>query len=40
MLVIAQLAAIESLKDQNFINKSIKHNLYYAKKIKTFLEKI
>ena len=35
---IAQLAAIESLKDKNFINKSIKHNLLYANKIKKFLE--
>tara|TARA_B100001057_G_scaffold17168_1_gene15971 strand:+ start:474 stop:1199 length:726 start_codon:yes stop_codon:yes gene_type:complete len=36
---IAQLAAVESLKDKKFINKSIKHNLFYAKKIKKFLEK-
>ena len=36
---LAQLAAIESLKDKNFIERSIKHNLYYAKKIKAFLEK-
>ena len=36
---IAQLAAIESLKDTKFINKSIKHNLFYAKNIKKFLEK-
>ena len=36
---LAQLAASESLKDKKFINKSIKHNLFYAKKIKTFLEK-
>ena len=35
---IAQLAAAESLKDKKFINKSIKHNLFYAKKIKKFLE--
>ena len=35
---IAQLAAAESLKDKKFINKSIKHNLIYAKKIKMFLE--
>ncbi len=35
---IAQLAAIESLKDKKFINKSIKHNLLYANKIKKFLE--
>ena len=35
---IAQLAAAESLKDKKFINRSIKHNLTYAKKIKKFLE--
>ena len=36
---IAQLAASESLKDNKFIERSIKHNLYYAKKIKVYLEK-
>ena len=36
---LAQLAATESLKDKKFIERSIKHNLYYAKKIKAFLEK-
>jgi histidinol-phosphate aminotransferase len=35
---IAQLAAIESLKDKTFIKKSVKHNLFYSKKIKKFLE--
>ena len=35
---IAQIAAIESLKDKQFVYKSIKHNLFYAKKIKKFLE--
>ena len=35
---IAQLAAIESLKDKVFINKSIRHNLLYSEKIKKFLE--
>ena len=35
---IAQLAAIESLKDKVFINKSIRHNLLYSRKIKKFLE--
>jgi len=35
---IAQLAASESLKDKAFINKSIRHNLLYSKKIKKFLE--
>ena len=36
---IAQLCAIESLKDINFINKSVKHNLFWSKKIKNNLEK-
>ena len=36
---LAQLAATESLKDEKFLERSIKHNLYYAKKIKNFLEK-
>jgi len=36
---LAQLAAIESLKDQNFIERSVKHNLYFAKTIKIYLEK-
>ena len=35
---IAQLCAIEALKDNKFINKSIKHNLYWSKKIKKSLE--
>ena len=35
---IAQLCAIESLKDSKFITKSIKHNLFWAKKIKNSLE--
>ena len=34
---IAQLAAAESLGDKKFINKSIKHNILYANKIKKFL---
>jgi histidinol-phosphate aminotransferase len=36
---LAQLAATESLKDQNFIERSVKHNLYFAKRIKIYLEK-
>ena len=36
---LAQLAATESLKDNNFIKQSIKHNLYFANKIKIELEK-
>ena len=35
---IAQLCAIESLKDVKFISKSIKHNLFWSKKIKNCLE--
>ncbi len=36
---VAQLAAIESLKDKKFISRSIKHNIIYAKKLKIFLDK-
>ena len=36
---LAQLAAIESLKDKNFIQRSVNHNLYFANKIKVYLEK-
>jgi histidinol-phosphate aminotransferase len=36
---IAQLAAIESLKDKKFILRSIKHNILYATKLKNFLDK-
>ena len=35
---VAQLCAIEALKDNNFIKKSIKHNFFWAKKIKKKLE--
>ena len=35
---LGQLAATESLRDKKFIERSIKHNLYYAKKIKFYLE--
>ena len=35
---IAQLSAIESLKDYKFVNKSVKHNLNWSIKIKKFLE--
>jgi histidinol-phosphate aminotransferase len=34
---IAQVAAIEALKDKNFVNQSIKHNNIWANKIKRFL---
>jgi len=36
---VAQKAAIESLRDSKFISRSIQHNIYYAKKIKIFLNK-
>ena len=36
----AQIAAEAALKDKNFINKSIKHNVIWAKKIKIFLENL
>ena len=35
---VAQLCAIEALKDNKFINKSVKHNLLWSKKIKKSLE--
>ena len=34
---VAQLAAVESLKDTKFVSQSVKHNLLYASKIKNFL---
>tara|TARA_Y100000741_G_scaffold296867_1_gene237664 strand:+ start:54 stop:1139 length:1086 start_codon:yes stop_codon:yes gene_type:complete len=36
---VAQLAALESLKDSKFISQSVKHNITYAKKLKIFLNK-
>ena len=36
---IAQLCAIESLKDSKFIRKSVKHNLFWSNKIKNILER-
>ncbi len=36
---IAQLCAIESLKDSKFIRKSVKHNLFWSNKIKNSLER-
>ena len=36
---VAQKAAVESLKDNKFILRSIKHNIYYATKLKNFLNK-
>ena len=37
--VVAQLAAIEALRDKKFIKKSNKHNLLHASRIKIFLER-
>ena len=37
---VGQLCAIESLKDKQFIKKSVKHNLIWSKKIKNDLEKL
>ena len=36
---VAQKAAIESLRDNKFIFRSIKHNIIYATKLKIFLSK-
>jgi histidinol-phosphate aminotransferase len=36
----AQLAADAALNDKSFINKSVKHNLIWANKIKKFLNKL
>jgi len=36
----AQTAAREALKDQNFVKRSVKHNFFWANKIKTFLNKL
>jgi histidinol-phosphate aminotransferase len=37
---LAQIAATEALKDRNFINRSVKHNIGEANKIKNNLEKL
>jgi len=36
---VAQKAAVESLKDNKFITRSIKHNIIYATKLRNFLNK-
>ena len=36
---VAQKAAVESLKDNKFISRSVKHNFIYATKLKFFLNK-
>ena len=35
---VAQKAAVESLKDKKFISRSIKHNIFYATKLRNFLK--
>jgi len=37
---LAQIAATEALKDKNFINQSVKHNIAEANKVKNILEKL
>ena len=37
---LAQITAIEALRDRNFINESVKHNVTEAKKVKKVLEKL
>jgi len=37
---LAQIAATEALKDKNFINQSVKHNITEANQVRTTLEKI
>jgi|TARA_B110000261_G_scaffold152070_1_gene181245 histidinol-phosphate aminotransferase len=37
---LAQVAAVEALKDRNFINQSVRHNAIEANKVKNILEKI
>ena len=36
---VAQKAAVESLRDNKFISRSINHNIFYARKLKNFLNK-
>ncbi|MDC1337838.1 histidinol-phosphate transaminase [Pelagibacteraceae bacterium] len=37
---IAQMAAIEALKDRSFINQSVKHNIIEANKVRNVLKKL
>ena len=37
---LAQIAATEALKDKNFINQSVKHNINESKRVKNTLEKL
>ena len=36
---VAQKAALESLKDSKFVSRSISHNIFYATKLKSFLNR-
>jgi len=36
---VAQKAAVASLKDNKFVSRSIKHNIFYATKLKDFLNR-
>ena len=36
---LAQVYATESLKDKNFVNRSVKHNQYWSRKFKNFFDK-
>ena len=37
---LAQIAATEALKDKNFINQSVKHNIIEANQVRNILEKL
>ena len=37
---LAQIAATEALKDKNFVNQSVKHNITEANQVKNILEKL
>jgi len=37
---LAQIAATEALRDRNFINQSVRHNITEANKVKSILEKL
>ena len=36
---LAQVYATESLKDKNFVNRSVKHNQYWSRKFKNYFDK-
>ena len=37
---LAQIAATEALKDKNFVNQSVKHNIIEANQVRNILEKL